>query len=129
MMDREKQSKVLYAELSYAITGVCFDVYNALGPGFTEDIYHNAVLIELEERGLKYETEKPVDVYYKGKLLGKYRMDLVIEGKIVLELKAVTVMNDIYKAQVKSYLKATGLRLGLLVNFGGKEIKPERVLN
>ncbi|RPI88248.1 MAG: GxxExxY protein [Chloroflexi bacterium] len=120
---------LLYQELSYVLIGIMYEVHNQLGPGFTEDIYEKAVATELEIHGIPYEKQKVVEVYYKKKLMGTYRLDLVVEDKIILELKAVTALNDVYREQLLSYLKATGLRLGILVNFGAKSVERERVVN
>ena len=121
--------KVLYPELSYRIMNILFEVHNTLGPGFTEDIYEEATVGELERQHIPYEKQKKIDVFYKGKLVGTYRLDLVIDGKIILELKAVTALNDVYKAQVLSYLKVTGLHLGILANFGGSRVESVRIIN
>jgi GxxExxY protein len=99
-----------------------FEIHNRLGPRFTEYIYEEALSYELEAHQIPYERQKPIKVFYKGKDLGLYKLDLVIDGKIILELKAVTELNDLFKAQVLSYLKATGLRLGILINFGSLKV-------
>ena len=106
------------AELAMTATvGSAIAVHRALGPGFLESIYKKAMQIELEARGISYESEKAVTVHYRGFEIQGQRVDLVVEGLIVVELKAVTRFDDVHKAQVMSYLKATGLRGGLLINF------------
>ncbi len=97
--------------------GCAIAVHRALGPGFLESIYKKAMHIELNARGLSYESEKPVTVQYRGIQIEGQRVDLVVEGLIVVELKAVTRFDDVHKAQVTSYLRTTGLRGGLLINF------------
>jgi GxxExxY protein len=88
-----------------------------LGPGFVESIYRKALLVELEEAGLLAETEKEVPVYFKDRVVGVHRLDLLVENEIVVELKAVEELTRHHYAQIRSYLKATGLSIGLLVNF------------
>lgn len=121
-------SKILYPELSYKIMELVFEVHNRLGPGFTEIIYEEALVYELTANGIAYERQKPINVSYKGQHLGNYQLDLVIDNKIILELKAVSELNDLFKAQLLSYLKATGLRLGILINFGSLKVQPYRII-
>jgi GxxExxY protein len=97
--------------------GACIEVHRQLGPGFLESIYHRAVCIELCERGMAFEEEKAVNIRYKGYLLHGQRLDLIVESRVVLEIKAVSQLHEIHGGQVISYLKATGLRAGLLMNF------------
>jgi GxxExxY protein len=93
------------------------NVHKALGPGFLEGIYRRALLVELEESGLLVESEKEVAVHFKGREIGVHRLDLLVENEIIVELKAVEELTRHHYAQIKSYLKATGLSVGLLVNF------------
>ena len=118
---------VLYPELSYQVMQATYQVHNQLGPGFSEDIYEAALVIELETQGIAFERQKQIQIYYKDKYVGTYRLDLVIEQKIIIELKAVSAMHDVYKAQLRSYLCATGLQLGILINFGDERVKSERI--
>jgi GxxExxY protein len=97
--------------------GCAIAVHRALGPGFPESIYKKAMHIELKARGISYESEKPIAVPYRGIQIEGQRVDLVIEGMIVVELKAIVRFDDVHKAQVISYLRTTGLRGGLLINF------------
>ncbi|MBC8506144.1 MAG: GxxExxY protein [Anaerolineales bacterium] len=106
-----------------------FDVHNNLGPGLSEDIYERATIIELKKREIPYEHQKVINVVYKGQQIGTYRLDLVIDKKIVLELKAVSTLNDLHKQQLKTYLKASNLRLGILINFGSKSVESKRIAN
>lgn len=121
--------KVLYPELSYKIMQIVFEVHNKLGPGFTEEIYEEATAYELEAQQILLERQKPIQVVYKNKVVGIYRLDLVIDDKIILELKAVTALNDLFRQQLLSYLKATNLHLGILVNFGAKRVEYTRIIN
>ncbi len=120
---------MIYEDLSHEILNMAFAVHNGLGPGFTEDLYEKAFICELEDRGIPYETQKVITIYYKLKPLGVYRLDLVVDGKIIVELKAVSQINDLFKQQLVSYLKATGLQLGLLINFGSRSVQHERIIN
>jgi GxxExxY protein len=99
------------------IIGACIEVHRHLGPGFLESLYHRAVCIELEERRIAFEKAKHVVVNYKGRRLTDQFVDLVVESCVVVEIKAVSQLEEIHGSQVVSYLRATGLRAGLLVNF------------
>ncbi|MBI3362742.1 MAG: GxxExxY protein [Chloroflexi bacterium] len=128
-MGKPVSDNVLYPDLSYRIMQIAFEVHNTLGPGFVENIYREAMIIEFERQGISVEREKTIQVVYKGVIIGTHRLDLIIDGKIVLELKAVTALNDVFKQQLLSYLKATGMRLGILINFGGKKVESVRIVN
>ncbi|MBI4730847.1 MAG: GxxExxY protein [Chloroflexi bacterium] len=120
---------VVYTDLSYRIMEAVFEVHNRLGPGFSEEIYHRAVITELEVRGIPFETQKSITIFYREQQIGAYRLDLVVDGKIIIELKAVTSLNDLFKQQLVSYLKATNLRLGILINFGSRRVEYVRIAN
>ena len=112
-------AQILYKEESYKIVGGCFEVYREKGCGFLEGVYQECMEIELRLQGVPYVPKKPLALEYKScPLLSTYAPDFVCYEKIVLELKAVTDLADEHRAQVLNYLKATGLKLGLLVNFG-----------
>ena len=104
-------------DITYKINGAVFEVNRELGPGFLEKVYENALLIELKERELKAEKQVPIKVEYKGKIVGEYFADIVVENQIIIELKAVELLQKIHEAQLLNYLKATGYKIGLLVNF------------
>ncbi len=127
--NNQKREKIFYKELSFRIVEVCFEVHNVLGPGFTEKIYEEAVSKELKNKGIDYERQKLIDIYYKGEKIGEYRLDMVVNNKVILELKAVSELNAVFETQLHSYLKATGMRLGILVNFGGKRVEYKRIVN
>jgi len=120
---------VLYPELSYHVMEAAFEVHNRLGPGFTEEIYQRALITELDMRKISFETQKYIVVSYREQPIGTYRLDLVIDGKIIIGLKAVANLNDLFKQQLLSYLKATGLRLGILINFGTRRVEYVRIAN
>ena len=119
---------VVYKELSYQVMAAVFEVYNTLGFGFLEKVYERALLKELCLRKIPVEAQKEIKVFYKGDEIGTYFADLVVNGEILLELKAVESLNNIHKAQVLNYLKATGLKLGLLINFGREQVQYERLV-
>jgi GxxExxY protein len=112
-------AEILYKEESYKIVGACFEVYREKGCGFLEAVYQECMEIELRLQGIPYVPKKPLALEYKGcPLLSTYAPDFVCHEMIVLELKAVTELTDEHRAQVQNYLKGTGLKLGVLVNFG-----------
>jgi len=119
---------VVYKELSYQIMAAVFEVHNTLGFGFLEKVYERALLKELRLRGIQVEAQKEIKVFYKKDEIGTYFADLVVNNEILLELKAVEGLDNIHKAQVLNYLKATGLKLGLLINFGRERVQYERLL-
>jgi GxxExxY protein len=105
-------------ELAYQIRGAIYDVYKALGPGLLESVYEEALVFELEQRGLKVERQKVVPINYKGHALRtELRLDLLVEDQIIVELKSVAEMKDVFYKQTLTYLRLLDKRLGLLVNF------------
>ena len=120
---------LVYKDLSYKIISAVYEVHNQLGPGFTESIYEEALIKEFHARNIVYERQKGIKVRYKGEVIGEYKLDLVIENKIILELKAVSELNEVFKSQLLSYLKASKLKLGILINFGSKSIEYVRIVN
>lgn len=120
---------LLYREESYNIRGALFAVFNELGCGYLERVYQDALEVEFRLQNIPYEREKTIQITYKGEPLGDpYRADFVCYGKIIVELKAVTEILGVHRAQVVNYLKATKANLGLLVNFGEEDIKIERIV-
>ena len=97
-----------------------------LGPGYLESVYKNAMLVELRKQGLGYEVEKPINVYYDGVLVGEFKADIVVEGALILELKAVHGLHMSHEVQLVNYLTATGVDNGLLINFGSEELQFKR---
>ena len=112
-------------EISYHIRGAAMEVYNTLGPGFLESIYHKALLRELQSRGLNVQSEVPVNIYYKGELLEKnaLRLDLVVEDKVIIELKSVETLLPIHFKQLRTYLRLYNKELGWLINFGAYDFR------
>lgn len=121
--------QAIFPDLSYKIMGAVFEVHNTLGPGFLEGIYEEALARELEMQGIPFERQKEVAVRYKEHVIGSHRLDIVVDGRIVLELKAVSALTDVFKQQTLSYLKATGLKLGILINFGTPRVEYTRIVN
>ena len=106
-------------ELSYQIRGAAMEVYNAFGPGLLESVYHKALVYELQERGLRVESEVPVEVFYKGHLVeNSLRLDILVEDQIVVELKSVEDILPVHYKQLKTYLKLCNKEQGWLINFG-----------
>ena len=109
-----------HAEVTDLILNVFYKVYNALGYGFLEKVYGNAMAIELKNLGLLVTQEAPISVYYEGQIIGEYFADLLVADKVIVELKAVRVLTADHEAQLLNYLKATQYEVGLLLNFGPK---------
>lgn len=103
--------------LTYQINGAIFEVNKILGAGFLEKVYEKALMVELNKRGLKVANQVPINVEYKNNQVGEYFADIVVEDKIIIELKAVERLEKIHQAQILNYLKATNYKIGLLVNF------------
>lgn len=112
--------KFLYKDITDKIIGSVYKVYNTLGTGFLEKVYENAIKHELEKRGLKVMQQYPIKVYYDDKVVGEYFADLFVEDKVIVELKVASEINTIHEVQVLNYLKATSIRVGLLINLGDK---------
>ena len=121
---------ILFKEEAFAIVGACFEVYNDKGCGFLEAVYQECLEIELELRAIPFQPQAELSLAYKGRRLKqRYFPDFLCFGKIIVEIKAVSELADEHRAQVHNYLKATGFRLGLLVNFGQKsKLEYERIV-
>src|SRR3989304_9648375 len=124
-----KVDNFLYEDLSYKIRGACFDVYNNLGGGHKESIYQKALAIELEKAGIPFEKEKTLNIAYENENIGVYRPDFLINGQIIIELKAVDFMSKDFEVQLLNYLKSTKLPLGFLINFGPRKVEIRRRVN
>jgi GxxExxY protein len=112
--------ELLHRELTDRIIGAFYKAYNALGYGFLEKVYENSLVLELHSLGFRVEQQKPIKVYYGRFSVGVYFADLVVENKVILELKAAESVNPAHEAQLQNYLKATDIEVGLLFNFGQK---------
>ena len=113
-----------HKELTYDIINAAHTVHNALGYGFLEKIYHNSLFIELKKRGYRVEFEKPVEVRYDNQVVGEFFADLLVENKVIVEVKAADKYVSVFEARLLNSLKATGLEVGLIINFGSSvEVK------
>ena len=121
---------IVYKDESYKIIGAAFKVYNTLGPGFLEAVYQEALEIEFQRQGIPYEREKELKISYDGiELKQTYKSDFVCFGKIIVELTAVSSLDEVHRSQVYNYLHATGYKLGLLLNFGSAtELEKDRIV-
>ena len=118
-----------YKEISGTILGAAFAVSNELGVGYLEKVYENALFADLTMRGLKAAQQTPIKVRYRGVVVGDYVADLIVEGLVLVEIKHVEQLHNVHMAQCLNYLKATGLKLCLLINFGKEQIEYKRLVN
>ena len=122
-------TEIIEKDLSYQIVEAAYEVFNFLGPGFLENIYEEAMVIGLTHHRHEVERQKVVFIHFQGQQIGFDKLDLVIDNKVVLELKAVAEIAPIHKQQALSYLKAIGLELALVMNFGAHRLQAARVVN
>lgn len=120
--------KILYKDLSYAIVGLAMQVHNKLGYGFLEKVYENALMVQFRRKEIKAKQQAPITVYFDRVVVGDYYADLLVEDKIIIELKTAEKISGAHRAQVLNYLKATGLQLAILLNFGKKNLEYERFI-
>ena len=118
-----------YKELTQKVIGAAMDVHRNLGPGFLESVYEAALAVEFRSQNIFFEQQRPVDVYYKGSVVKQFFCDFLVDNVLIVELKAVKQLTDVEMGQVLNYLKATNLKLGLLLNFGAKSLHYKRVIN
>ena len=123
------EKHIVQKKLAYRIMQAVFEVHNQLGPGFLESLYEEALANEFSLQKIPFERQKIIRVSYKNKLIGQHRLDIVVNNQIILELKAVSELADIHKQQLLSYLKATNLPLGILINFGTQRVQYNRIVN
>jgi GxxExxY protein len=117
-----------HQELTQAIIGAAFDVHGELGGGFLEKVYENAMCIELRSRGIAVAQQAEMEVAYKGQNVGQYYADLLVDQAVICELKATNSLSAAHQAQLLNYLKATGIKVGLLLNFGQKRVDVKRMV-
>ena len=122
-----KSDKLLYRELTYKIIGIFYKIHTTLGCGFPEKVYQKAIAIELNKENVSFETEKTFKVNYEEKEIGVFRLDIVIDEKIIVELKATERLHKVFKEQLISQLKASPYEVGLLVNFGSPKLEYIRI--
>ena len=122
-------NNILYKEECYKIIGACMSVHKELGPGFLEAVYQESLAIEFLDQGVPFEKEKEIRIFYKDKILDKcYKADFLCYDKIIVELKALSELSNEHISQLLNYLKATKLRVGLLVNFGSPSLIYKRLI-
>jgi GxxExxY protein len=123
-----RERGLVYGDLTYGVIGAAMKVHNTLGAGFLEKVYERAMLVALTEAGIEAQPQAPLPVYYHGVLVGDFYADLLVAGQIIIELKVVEAFSDIHRAQVMNYLKATGLKVALLLNFASPRLQWERIV-
>ena len=116
-------------QITEKIIGAAYNVHNLLGSGFLEKVYQNSLAIELRSLAFKVDVEKPIEVLYKGEIVGNYFADVVVDEKVIVEIKAIKELSTIHEVQLVNYLKATGIEVGLLINFGTSVKVKRRVLD
>ena len=122
--------KMMYEELTGQIIGIFYKVYNDLGHGFLEKVYENAMAHKLRQAGLTLQQQHPIQVYYEGLIVGEFYADMLVDNRVILELKTAEAIAPAFQAQLLNYLKATPIELGLLLNFGPKpEFKRQLLTN
>lgn len=127
-MSECQSSGLILKDLSFQVMAAVFEVHNELGPGFLEAVYQKALLQELLQRGINAESQKETRIRYKGEDVGVYYPDVLVNDQVILELKAVEKLTKLHEAQLFHYLKATGLKLGLLINFACEKVEYKRIV-
>lgn len=117
---------MLYSDLTGAIIGCAYEVQNELGSGFLESVYEKAMLVALSESGIAAKSQVPINVHFRGRQVGDFYADLLVSDKVIVELKAVERLTPQHKAQIINYLNATGIPVGLLINFGNPKVEIQR---
>jgi GxxExxY protein len=123
-----ENENIIYKELSYKIIELALEVHNELGCGFLEKVYENALMILLDREGIPARQQAPADVYFQGKVIGQYFADILVDNKLILELKTTDVITNVHIAQVLNYQRATGIKLGLILNFGKPRFEYKRLV-
>lgn len=122
------EENLLYRDLSFRIIGFAMQVHNELGHGFLEKVYENALMVVLKREGISARQQAAVPVYFMEEIVGEYYADILVDEKIILEIKSVEKIIGIHRAQALNYLKATGLRLAIILNFGKEKLEFQRVV-
>jgi GxxExxY protein len=128
-MNTKAATDIIEKVLSYEIVNAAFEVHNVLGPGFLESIYEEGMAVELSTRGHKVERQVRISVNYKSRKIGEHVLDLVVDDRVILEIKAVSAIAPIHKEQALSYLKATGYQLAMVINFGAARVQTARIVH
>ena len=121
-----QDQRLKYSELTHSIIGCTMDVINELGSGFLESVYEKAMMVALMEIGLSVQSQKPLKVHFREKLVGEFYADLLVEEKVMVELKTVKALAPEHEAQIINYLHGTGIEVGLLINFGNPKLDFKR---
>ncbi len=120
--------ELLEKNLTEKIIGACFEVSNELGAGFLESVYEKALLIALIEKGLNAKAQMPLKVFFRGRIVGEFYADIFVEDRVIIELKTVKSIHPEHEAQLINYLKAIGVKVGLLINFGKSKLEWKRLV-
>ena len=123
------KEQYIHSEITAEIMNIAFEVNKIIGPGFVESVYQRAMLVECNLRNVETDSEIELPIFYKNVKVGSRRADLLIKKKVIIELKAITELNDTHLAQAINYLEAFNLEVGLLLNFGSKSIQYKRVIH
>ncbi len=123
------ETELLYSDLTYKVIGAAMEVHKNLGAGFLESVYEEALAYEFELQNILYERQKNITVYYKNKKVKQFISDFMVDEKVVVEIKAIKNITDVERAQLINYLKATGLKVGMLFNFGADSLEYKRFVN
>ncbi|MBL7152707.1 MAG: GxxExxY protein [Phycisphaerae bacterium] len=119
---------IVFKDISYKVVGLAMKVHSELGGGFLEKVYENALTFLLEKEGITARQQAPITVYFEGQSVGEYFADILVDGKIILELKTAEKIADAHRTQAIHYLRATGIRLAMILNFGEKSFEYERLV-
>lgn len=128
-MNADQEAQLIERDVTERVIGIFYAVYNELGSGFVESVYQNAMALALREAGFRVRQQYPLTVAFRGQTVGEFRVDLLVEERVVLELKAVAQLTTAHEVQLVNYLKATGAPVGLLLNFGRQAQFKRRVLS
>ncbi|NIA17376.1 MAG: GxxExxY protein [Planctomycetes bacterium] len=123
-----ENGKIIHKELSYKVIELAFEVHNELGCGFLEKVYENALMLLFEREKIPAQQQAPANVYFQNKVIGQYFADILVDNKVILELKTTEAIANIHIAQVLNYLRATGIKLGLILNFGKPKLEYKRLV-
>lgn len=128
-LENQSAGHLVLGDVSGRVIAAAVEVHKRLGPGFVESVYENALKLELSKRGIAFEAQKKISVLYDGEIVGTHVLDILVEQRLILELKAVKTFEDVHLAQLRSYLRATGCKVGLLLNFNVPALQVKRVIN
>jgi GxxExxY protein len=126
LSDTQMKALVVSGAHSQKVIGEAMHAHRVLGPGFPELVYHNALLLRLKKAGLSVESEKPLPVYFEGEIVGNFVTDIIVEGRLLLELKAVSAIIPAHEVELVNYISATKIEVGLLLNFGSRSLEIKR---